>query len=145
MQGYSEFIFEPTGTAYGGTGFYIKEKHDFLIRKDLRLDSPSDFEAMFVEIIIPDRKNLIIGCIYRHPSSKLSINDFNGKYIQPILHKISKGKKECALMGDFNIDFLKSLGNNAASEFYNSLQSYFYTLFILQPTRLRSKNELYKI
>ena len=42
-------------------------------------------------------------------------------------------------MGDFNIDFLKSTGNNAASTFYNSLQSYFYTPFILQPTRLRSK------
>ena len=42
-------------------------------------------------------------------------------------------------MGDFNIDFLKSLGNNAASKFYSSLQSYFYTPFILQPTRLRSK------
>ena len=69
----------------------------------------------------------------------LSIDDFNEKYIQPILHKISKEKKECALMGDFNIDFLKSLGNNAASKFYNSLQSYFYTPFILQPTRLRSK------
>ena len=42
-------------------------------------------------------------------------------------------------MGDFNIDFLKSQGNNAASKFYNSLQSYFYSPFILQPTRLRSK------
>ena len=42
-------------------------------------------------------------------------------------------------MGDFNIDFLKSTGNNAASKFYNSLQSYFYSPYILQPTRLRSK------
>ena len=42
-------------------------------------------------------------------------------------------------MGDFNIDFLRSGGNNLSSKFYNSLQSYFYTPFILQPTRLRSK------
>ena len=42
-------------------------------------------------------------------------------------------------MGDFNVDFLRSVGNNVASKFYNSLQSYFYTPFILQPTRLRSK------
>ena len=42
-------------------------------------------------------------------------------------------------MGDFNIDFLRSVGNNNASNFYSSLQSYFYTPFILQPTRLRSK------
>ena len=139
LQGYSKFVFEPTGTACGGAGFYIHEKHDFLERNDLNLNSPSDFEAMFVEIVLPDRKNLIIGCIYRHPSSKVSIDDFNEKYIQPIIHKISKEKKECVLMGDFNIDFLKCTGNNAASKFYNSLQSYFFTPFILQPTRLRSK------
>ena len=139
LQGYNEFIFEPTETDYGGTGFYINEKHDHIVRDDLTRNFPSDFEAFFVEIILPDRKNLVIGCIYRHPSSKLSVNDFNEQHIQPILHKISREKKECALMGDFNIDFLKSLGTNAASKFYNSLQSYFYTPFILQPTRLRSK------
>ena len=43
------------------------------------------------------------------------------------------------LRGEFNIDFLKSTWNNAARKFYNSLQSYFYTPYILQPTRLRSK------
>ena len=137
--GYNEFIFEPSGTACGGTGFYIHEKHNYLERDDLRLNSPSDFEAKFVEIVFSDRKNLVIGCIYRHPSSKICLDDFNEHYIQPIIHKISKEKKECVLMGDFNIDFLKSTGNNAASTFYNSLQSYFYTPYILQPTRLRSK------
>ena len=98
MHGYNEFVFEPTETDYGGTGFYIKDKHDYIVRPDLKLNSPSDHEAMFVELILPDRKNLIIGCIYRHPSSKLSVSDFNELYIQPILHKISKEKKECALM-----------------------------------------------
>ena len=139
LQGYDEFKFESSATACGGTGIYVNKKHDYVVRDDLKLNSPSDFEAMFVEIILPDRKNLVIGCIYRHPSSKLPVNDFNEKFIQPILHKISKEKKECALMGDFNIDFLTSVGNNVASKFYNSLQSYFYTPFILQPTRLRSK------
>ena len=139
IQGYEEFEFESSTTACGGTGFFINKKHDYIVRDDLKLNSPGNFEAMFIEIILPDRKNLVVGCIYRHPSSKLSVDDFNEKYIQPILHKISKEKKECALMGDFNIDFLKSLGSNAASKFYSSLQSYFYTPFILQPTRLRSK------
>ena len=78
-----------SGTACGGTGFYIHEKHDFIERDDLKLNSPSDFEAMFVELVLPDRKNLIIGCIYRHPSSTVSLKDFNEQYIQPIIHKIS--------------------------------------------------------
>ena len=93
LQGYNEFIFEPSGTACGGTGFYIHEKHDFLERDDIKLNSPSDFEAMFVELVLPDRKNLIIGCIHRHPSSTVSLKDFNEQYIQPIIHKISEEKK----------------------------------------------------
>ena len=134
LVGYNEFIFEPSGTACGGTGFYINEKHDFIIRHDLKLNSPSNFEVMFVELVLPDRKNLIIGCVYRHPSSDISVDVFNEQFIQPILHKISQEKKEY----NNDIDFLKSTGNNSASSFYNSLQSYFYTPYILQPTRLRS-------
>ena len=93
---------------------------------------------MFVEVILKDRKNLVIGCVYRHPSSDISISDFTEKFIEPIIHKINREKKECVLMGDFNTDLLKT-GDNAANKFYNTLTSYFYTPFILQPTRLRAK------
>ena len=137
LPGYDEFIFEPTVTTHGGTGFYIKKGLDYIVRHDLKLNTPSFCEAMFVEVILPGRKNLIVGCIYRHPSE--SIRDFSEKYLEPILNKINKEKKECALMGDFNVDLITSNGNNAACEFYNTLSSYFYTPFILQPTRLRSK------
>ena len=137
--GYDEFIFEPTGTTHGGTGFYIKNGYDYIVRKDLNLNTPSHFEAMFVEVVLKDRKNLIVGCIYRHPSSDISINDFTEKHLEPILYKISKEKKECVLMGDFNVDLLKSSDDNAAGKLFNSLSSYFFTPHILQPTRLRSK------
>ena len=137
IPGYNEFIFEPTATTHGGTGFFIKNDLDFMVRSDLRLNSPSNFEAMFVEIILPDRKNLIIGCIYRHGSSSLPIQKFSEDHLQPLLHKISQERKECALLGDFNIDLLKS--SNAASDFNDNLSSYFFTPFILQPTRLRAK------
>ena len=136
IAGYNEFIFDPTETTCGGTGFYIKNNLDFYKRNDLQLNSPSNYESTFVEIIFPNRKNLIIGCIYRHPSSKISTNDFSSEHLEPILQKISKEKKECVLMGDFNIDMLKS---NGASEFYTNLSSHFFTPFILQPTRLKAK------
>ena len=42
-------------------------------------------------------------------------------------------------MGDFNVDLLKSKGTNEVNDFYNNLSSYFFTPFILQPTRLASK------
>ena len=72
--------------------------------------------------------------IYRHPSSKISVNDFSNEHLEPILQKISKEKKECVLMGDFNVDLLKS-----NSEFYTNLSSHFFTPFVLQPTRLKAK------
>ena len=137
LPGYEEFIYEPTGTTHGGAGFYIKTGLDYVVRDDLKLNTPSFFEAMFIEIILPDRKNLIVGCIYRHPSE--SIRDFSNDHLEPILSKVNRERKECVLMGDFNVDLLTSNGDNAASEFYNTLSSYFYTPFILQPTRLRSK------
>ena len=59
---------------------------------------------MTISICVPDRKNLVVGCIYRHPSE--SIRDFSTHYLEPVLSKISKEKKECALMGDFNIDLI---------------------------------------
>ena len=71
LPGYEEFIYEPTGTTHGGAGFYIKTGLDYVVRDDLKLNTPSFFEAMFIEIILPDRKNLIVGCIYRHPSESI--------------------------------------------------------------------------
>ena len=100
------------------------------------MNSASQHEAMFVEIILKNRKNLVIGCVYRHPSSNISIDDFAEIHLEPILHKISKEKKEFVIMGDFNVDLLKANGNNAAGKFYNTLSSYFFTPHILQPTRL---------
>ena len=137
--GYNEFEFEPTGTTHGGTGFYIKQGLDYKMRDELSINIPGQLEASFVEIILPDKKNLIVGCFYRHPSSPISVRDFTSEQLEPILSKISKEKKEIALMGDFNVDLLKTSSNNSAGEFFNNLSSYFFTPFVLQPSRLKSK------
>ena len=88
--GYDEFKFEPTGSTHGGAGFYIKSGLVYKERPDLNLNSTSNFEAMFVEIILKDRKNLIVGCIYRHPSSDISVTDFAEKHLEPILSQNSE-------------------------------------------------------
>ncbi len=58
IAGYNEFEFEPTGTTHGGAGFYIKSGLDYKVRDDLALNSPGNFEVMFVEIILSDRNKL---------------------------------------------------------------------------------------
>ena len=140
ITGYDEFKFEPTDTTHGGAGFYIKSGLNYKVRYDLNLNDSPHVEAMFVEIFLEDRKNLVVGCVYRHPSSDISIPDFTEKYLEPILYKVNKEKKECVLMGDFNINLLNSTGGeNAVSKYYNNLSSYFFTPYILQPSRLSSK------
>ena len=82
---------------------------------------------------------MIISCIYRHPSSSLSIQTFNEDIFDPLLNKIASEDKTCALMGDFNIDLLKADTNDDTNKFFNNLTSHFFTPFVLQPTRLSSK------
>ena len=56
---------------HAGTGFNVKNTVNFKRRVDLEIipPGPTDFESTFIEIIIPNKKNIVAGCIYRHPSS----------------------------------------------------------------------------
>ena len=139
IPGYHEFVFQPTETSHGGTGFYLKENLNFIERNDLAFNSPGDFETKFIEIKFNKKKDLIIGCLYRHPSSKIPLQEFNQNFLDPVLQKINNEQKQCILMGDFNIDLLKYDVNDDVSLFYNNLSSVSFTPFILQPTRLHSK------
>ena len=56
LTGYEKFKYEPTGTSHDGTGFYVKSDLDFNVRDDLNLNSPGNFEVMFIELLLPDRK-----------------------------------------------------------------------------------------
>ena len=57
IPGYNDFIFEPTETNCGGTGFYIKDNIDYILRKDLQINSPTHYESMFIEMVFPNKKN----------------------------------------------------------------------------------------
>ena len=61
----------------GGALLYINRKHSYKIRKDLKLYKPRKIESVVVEVIMPKRTNIIVGCIYRHPD--YNIDDFNTK------------------------------------------------------------------
>ena len=75
-------LYDASSTTHGGTGFYIKNSFAYKKREDLKLKSPApgEFESTFLEIIIPNKKNQIVGCIYSHPSSSISIEDFSKEY-----------------------------------------------------------------
>ena len=138
IDGYKPFIYDPTETSHGGTVF-LSNSLNHNKRDDLKFNSRGDYESTFIEIILPNKKNLVVGCIYRHPSSPISINDFNDNIIEPVLNKITNEDKLCALIGDFNIDLLKSDVHEDINNFYNTMTSYFFAPYIMQPTRPSSK------
>ena len=114
---------------------YVKESLQIKVRDDLKFNSPGNFEPTFTELMFPNTKNVIIGCIYRHPSSTISLNHFTSDYMEPLLDKISSEGKMCSLVGDFNIDLFKSNSNENINQFYNTLTLIFFAPYIMQPTR----------
>ena len=89
----------------GGVGLYIQSDMNFKPRIDLQSSDNSLYESVFVEIMRPHGKNIIVGCLYRPPDA--SLNDFN-RSVEDILSAISFENKLSYIIGDFNLNILNS-------------------------------------
>ena len=54
----------------GGVGLYISNKFEYIIHEELNVTNDV-LESLFVELINPNGKNILIGVIYRPPRSNL--------------------------------------------------------------------------
>ena len=129
-----DFVFTPTKSTHGGAGFFVSKNHSFFVRTDLNFSIDNCCEIITVEIVLETRKNILCSCVYRHPSS--SIAEFNESVIDKLLSRLCLENKTCILSGDFNINLLNSSTNNAISNFFQKMCSYFFVPHILQPTRI---------
>ena len=102
LEGYDTY-FTPTNSAKGGTGIYVKSNIDADNRPDLSIEN-NDFESVWIEIKNTKSKNIVCGCIYRHP--RVDFEEFL-KYLEKCLRVLSKEGKDVYISGDFNIDLLK--------------------------------------
>ena len=57
-------------------------------------------------------------------------------YLNSTAEKIHREKKNCAILGDFNIDLLKYDSHQITDDFINTLGTLFFQPYILQPTRI---------
>ena len=89
--------------------FFISGNLIFKQRPDLLSNQTGRLESTFIELIFQNKRNMICGCIYKHPSMKIS--RFNNEYLTPLLTNIQKEEKICMLMGDFNINLLNAEAN----------------------------------
>ena len=115
---------------------YINKEHSYKIRPDIVIYKAKTLELIFIEIILPKKSNIIVGCIYKH-SSTMDICTFNDHYTNPLLENLSKEQnKKLFLMGDFNIDLLSLDTSQHINEFIDIITSSSLQPQILQATRI---------
>ena len=134
MTGYKEFSV-PTEASKGGVILYISNKFKTKPRKDLDkiMNKSRVLESVFAEIVVPGKKNIVIGCVYRHPS--MILKDFNENYLDPLMDKLND-EKNTFLLGDFNVDLMKSDEDENTSTYFDILTSNLFVPHIIQPTRI---------
>ena len=114
----------------GGAGIFIAQKLTYKVI-NLNIDV-KNFEYILVEIIQPNCKNIIIGAIYRPP--ELKVTDFNLEF------DIFLGSLDCRkpifLVGDYNMDLLKSNVSNEIDNFIKNINSHCFLPTIDKPTRI---------
>ena len=80
-----------TGTmsTKGGATIFVKDTHNIIERDDLNTLT-NEYESIWIEIK-NKKKNIVIGCIYRHPHYN-NLEDFS-EYINGTLKKLNREKK----------------------------------------------------
>ena len=131
LKGYNEF-YTSSNSVKGGTAIYVEVNYDTFERSDHKIQNDC-FESTWIEIKNKHNKNILCGCIYRHP--KYNLLDFIN-YLETTRKKIANENKEVYICGDFNIDLLKLSEINNYQLYYNLLCSFGFLPLIVQPTRI---------
>ena len=75
-----------------------------------------ELESTFIEIINPNGKNIIAGCIYRHPF--IYPSEFNDVYLHELLQNLGNDNKQIVLMDEFNTDMLNHDKDRNSTTFF---------------------------
>ena len=101
LPGYNFLSCHRTARSGGGVGLYLRNDLEYRICSECNFSDPNIIESLFVEIFVPNSKNIVAGVVYRSPNQNLSL--FLDKFNE-ILSTISKNNRHCYIMGDYNID-----------------------------------------
>ena len=132
INGYNLITASRSNKKGGGVGFYVSKNLNYEPLDEIDIISEI-IECMFIEIQVPNRSNVIIGEIYRPPSSNPA--EFN-ESLHALLSKPCFDNKTCIVMGDFNLNILKHHENHNCSYFLNLMLSKSYIPLIRKPTRM---------
>ena len=129
----------PTEGPNGGALIYIKNDIIYKVRNDLKIYQRKKLESVFIEIINPNNRNIIVGCVYCHPS--MEVNEFNSLFLNTLSENLfSEKNKKIVLLGDFNIDRLKYEKDHNATYFLDQMYSTSLVPHITSPTQINSRS-----
>ena len=112
------FFHTDSETAAGGAALYISKNLKAIPRADIKFTMLL-VESCWAEIIVNNNKpNIIIGCIYRHPSANMP--GFTQE-LKSIIKSLSKRKQHVYIIGDVNINFLKYNEHANTEDYLNML------------------------
>ena len=117
IPGYHEFQFIEGTTQNSGCGIFIKDDIKFQVRDNLNTSFctlAEEFQIYTVEIFVAP-KNMLISVVYRHPKGN-SIDEFKNS-LKKVFNRSRLENKKLIMMGDFNIDLLKSNQNEMTAIF----------------------------
>ena len=133
------YEFTQTESTADGALLYIADHLAYQKRNELNIYEKNYLESNFIEVTNPSKTNVIVGCIYRHPT--MDLNEFNCYDLNPLLEKLAKGQKTVFLLGDFNVNLLKYEQHKETNEFLDSLSFNMFLPYIIQPTRITSHSK----
>ena len=128
-----------TCSLHGGLLIYLRNDYKYA---NILTNTKSDiWEGQFINVSNElTKEKIIIGNIYRPPV------DLNENYqlftdeFTFILNQLQKGKREVIILGDFNIDLLKTTTKPKIKEYLDSVMAHSFFPKITFPTRFSEQN-----
>ena len=111
------FVNTNSPTSAGGVGIYISQDLEFIRRHDLEI-AEGGIESCWIEITRSRQKNVVFGCLNRHPLYDC------GKFhnmLQEILENLNKRSKEAFVLSDANIDLLHYNRDSQTTDYLDML------------------------
>ena len=112
--------------------YILKINLDHISKDNLNIIN-DDFVAVWIEIKNKKSKNIVCGCVYRHPNRDPT-KFF--EYLETTFAQLNKENQNIFIMGDFNSDLLQYETHNLTNDFITTVSSNSFLPYVLQPTRV---------
>lgn len=120
----------------GGVGFLIENSIRYEV---IEITTPeyNTFEYLAIKVLIDNAKNISLICVYRPPGTPIDL--FNSEFDSLLNNNVFQNN--VIIMGDLNINLLKTDSHSPTADFNNMMLTNRYISIINKPTRVTPFNE----